>query len=110
MIFSFDQYAIPLGLVCIVWSGDGLWGAGALWAVAFDARTDGVAAGLLFGIVAMVPAIVTFSPARVMSDIPQDPYAVAMFSPIVVAIVWLVVIFKQETSEASSDNDSVMDE
>ena len=49
------------GLVVIPWSLAGIWGTGALWAVAFNVYSDRVVAGLVVGTVLVAIALAAFS-------------------------------------------------
>lgn len=82
------------GLILTIWGAAGIYGTGALWVVAFRKPGRRVLAGLIVGIAAMVPLVLSVNPLELFfRDRLEFLMILAGYSPIVVATYWLVDAF-----------------
>ena len=90
-----SQIASLGGVLFVLFGSAGLYGTYALWMVALGRESKAIVAGLVFGVVAMIPPLLT--PSTILPD--SDSWngvsltTALEASPLIVAIAWLTYFF-----------------
>lgn len=80
------------GLIVVAWGGAGIVGTVSLWAVGLGVVRSWVVAGLVAGIAALAPIAFSYS-SRIGALGIEDIKKLSAISPVMVALVWLCVLF-----------------